>query len=318
MTKVLITGIGGDIAQGVATILRERFPSWHLVGADIHVRHGGALFTDTLFVSPRATEPQYAEWLADVCAREQIELCIPMSEAELIRLASDGASSVRGVQIVAANARAIEVGSDKLLTARMVAESGCAAPWTVPAEEFDPVLHLPCVFKPRRSAGSKGVFVCHTADEVYFHRNHCASAVLQELLLPADREVTCAVFRDGEGQTHVLQLLRTLVGGFTGWAQVIDDPDVVAQCTRIATALHLRGSVNVQLRVTNHGPRVFEINPRFSSTALMRHRMGFEDVIWSIDDALGRPRVYHVPPTGMTAVRVQGTALLSHTPRKLV
>ena len=32
---------------------------------------------------------------------------------------------------------------------------------------------------------------------------------------------------------------------------------------------------------------VFEINPRFSSTVLFRHMMGYEDVIWSIQDKLG-------------------------------
>ena len=32
---------------------------------------------------------------------------------------------------------------------------------------------------------------------------------------------------------------------------------------------------------------IFEINPRFSSTVLFRHLMGFEDVLWSIQDKLG-------------------------------
>ena len=30
------------------------------------------------------------------------------------------------------------------------------------------------------------------------------------------------------------------------------------------------------------------MNPRFSSTALMRHRLGFCDVTWMIDEAEGR------------------------------
>ena len=49
--------------------------------------------------------------------------------------------------------------------------------------------------------------------------------------------------------------------------------------------LNLNGSINIQLRLTKNGPRVFEINPRFSSTALMRHRIGFSDVLWAIDEA---------------------------------
>ena len=63
MKKVLITAIAGDIAQGVAAVVRETFPTWRLIGTDIHPRHGGQLFVDTLLEAPRADAPGYDEWL---------------------------------------------------------------------------------------------------------------------------------------------------------------------------------------------------------------------------------------------------------------
>ena len=39
---VLITAIGGDVAQGVAQIIREQRPGWRLIGADTHKEHGGS------------------------------------------------------------------------------------------------------------------------------------------------------------------------------------------------------------------------------------------------------------------------------------
>ena len=56
---------------------------------------------------------------------------------------------------------------------------------------------------------------------------------------------------------------------------------------KLAVKLNLIGSINLQLRITKNLPKVFEINPRFSSTILYRHLFGFEDLIWSIEDALG-------------------------------
>ena len=41
MKTILITGIGGDISQGVATILRENRPDLRLIGVDMHEQHGG-------------------------------------------------------------------------------------------------------------------------------------------------------------------------------------------------------------------------------------------------------------------------------------
>ncbi len=309
MKTILITGIGGDIGQGVARIIRETFPHWRLLGMDIHERHGGALFVEQAVRAPAVSDPGYDAYLADLIAREGVDLCLPTSEAELIHLSRRSQPVFANAGLIMANARAIEVGSDKLLTAEFLGSIGVARPWTVPAEAFAAQTPLPCVFKARRSAGSKAVFVCQNSRDVMFFRDHHPSAILQELLLPADREVTCAVYRSRHGRTVVLQLLRTLVGGFTGWAEVIDDPEVTTQCTRVAEGLDLRGAINVQLRVTPAGPRIFEINPRFSSTVLIRHRMGFRDLVWALQENGGEEARFVQPPAGTIGVRLQDAAI---------
>lgn len=312
--NVLITAIGGDIAQGIAAILRLSFPDWRLTGIDVHSRHAGSLFVDQFHEAPRASDPGYEDVLKKIVNRCAIDLVIPMSEAELQLLAVKGYSKIGAASLLMANKLAIEVGADKLKTVQFLESFGVPAPWTDLAENFLPQKHLPCIFKPRRGAGSKAVFKCESAEEVEFYRQRHADAIVQELLLPSNQEVTCGVFRTGEGRIAVVQLLRTLSGGFTGWAQVIDDPEVLSQCSRLAEALDLRGSINVQLRITNGGPRIFEINSRFSSTVLMRHQMGFCDLVWSIQDLTGEDVHLFSPKAGTTAVRLQGARLLeSHT-----
>ena len=51
---------------------------------------------------------------------------------------------------------------------------------------------------------------------------------------------------------------------------------------KISKLLKLKGSINIQLRVTNRGPVLFEINPRFSSTVGFRDKLGFKDLLWSM------------------------------------
>ena len=309
MKTILITGIGGDVGQAVATIVREMFPAWRVLGMDIHGRHGGSFFVDEAYLAPSVADSRYDGWLESLIARERVDLCVPTSEAELIHLAGTSRTSVAGARLVMANRQAIDVGSDKLRTAEFLGSLGLERPWTIPVEAFSAATEMPCIFKTRRGAGSKAVFVCHMAEEVAFYRDKYPAAILQELLLPADREVTCAVYRSQTGHTGVLQLLRTLVGGFTGWAQVIDDPEITAQCVRIAEALDLRGSINVQLRLTDAGPRIFEINPRFSSTVLIRHRMGYRDVVWSLQEMCGYEMTAHQPAAGTIGVRVFNAAV---------
>ena len=51
--KVLITGIAGEIAQGIGRIIKENYPSWELHGSDIHTRHSGKLFVDKFLQLPK-------------------------------------------------------------------------------------------------------------------------------------------------------------------------------------------------------------------------------------------------------------------------
>jgi len=69
--------------------------------------------------------------------------------------------------------------------------------------------------------------------------------------------------------------------------------------------LELIGAINVQLRMKDNEPYIFEINPRFSSTVGFRHRMGFQDFLWSIEHALGlQISDYTPPPIGTKIYRV--------------
>jgi carbamoyl-phosphate synthase large subunit len=312
MNTILITAIGGDIAQGVATIIREEYPHWRLIGMDIHKRHGGSLFVDKLYTAPAASESNYDDWLKELIHKEKVNFCIPMSEAELLHFAQQRQNEVADISFVMPNSKAVEVGCDKLETSIFLESVDCPRPWTISTENAFENTPLPCIFKPRRSAGSKSIFVCHTHQEIAFYRERYPAAILQELLMPADKEVTCAIYRTQDGRTAVLQLLRELVGGFTGWARVIKDDMIDYQCIKLAEGLDLKGAINVQLRITDKGPRIFEINPRFSSTILIRHRMGFQDVVWALQECMHKKIDFQFPPVGTTGVRLQGAAVLSN------
>lgn len=313
MTCVVITAIGGDVAQGVASTIRLAFPSWHLVGTDMGTRHGGALVVDQFVQAPAANDPEYVSWMAQLFDNVGAAYCIPMSEAELVVLAARGLDPLAGVPFVTAGAKALDVGADKLMTAQFLKDIGLPSPWSLIGVESLKPQHFPCIYKPRSGSGSKAVFQCESFDEATFLVQRYPGGLFQELLLPDDAEITCAVFRNRAGRVAVLQLLRRLVGGATGWAQVVDHPQITADCTAIAEALNLQGSLNVQLRLTKDGPRVFEINARFSSTALMRHRMGFRDVAWTLEDLQGQSPDLFQPPVGMAAVRTHEIALLAQS-----
>jgi carbamoyl-phosphate synthase large subunit len=307
--KILITGIGGDIAQCVAAILKKERPEIYLIGVDIHSQHGGTLFVDEFFNIPRADDVDYVNVIQTIIRQNDVDAVIPMTEPELgallpLIVADDS------VQWITPGEKVIAAGLDKLETMHALQGFGIPVPWTQPVSEA--ALQLPCMIKSRFGSGSRGVFkVESTQDAAYLSKKY-PEAIFQEYLEPDDAEVTCAVYRTRDDSVQTLLLHRRLTGGFTGWARVIQHEETVAMCETIAKNLDLRGSMNIQLRITAKGPRVFEINPRFSSTVMMRHQIGFKDVLWALDEADGKTFQFSSIPYGATIVRTQGAVILEN------
>ncbi|MBT3992489.1 MAG: ATP-grasp domain-containing protein [Gammaproteobacteria bacterium] len=309
MKVILITAIGGDIAQGVAKVISEMGGDYRLVGVDMHDEHGGRMFVDAFFNVPPATDAMYVQAIRGIVEKESVDIIVPMAEPELAQL-EDLQNEIKSVDWIIAGMGVISTGLDKLTTAKTLAKLGLQVPWTTLVQDGPPK-ELPCILKSRTGSGSRTVFTLSDDEDVAYFSKRYPDAIYQELLEPADKEVTCAVYRTKDNQVAVLQMLRKLVGGFTGWAKIIDDSAISNTCKTIAEGLNLRGSMNVQLRLTDNGPRVFEINPRFSSTTLMRHQLGFSDVQWAVNEVVGNPVIIPKIQADQIIVRVQSAAVIN-------
>jgi len=125
--------------------------------------------------------------------------------------------------------------------------------------------------------------------------------------------VGCSVL----GEIRSIAFRRKLVGGLTGSGEVVSNPGIDFVLHTIAERLCLSGSINVQLRKTQRGPVVFEINPRFSSTVMFRHLLGFHDVIWSLMEAAGKqPSAYTAPASGTRFYRIGNEVIFPVDTRK--
>lgn len=285
MKTLLITGIGGDIAQSIATILIESRPEFRLLGTDMGDRHAGQLFVDKVFQIPGASSVGYLDNIKGLIEEYSVDVVIPTSEQEL-SVFHTLISEFGDDRCITAGTKVIDIGIDKLKTIDFIASLDIPVPWTIKAEGATPK-DFPCIFKSQKGSGSKNIFIVEDKEEALFFANKFPYSIFQELLKPDNQEITCAVYRTKAGQISVLQLLRELSGDATGWAKVICDNQVFKMCEKVAIGIELQGSINIQLRLTDNGPRIFEINPRFSSTVLMRHRIGFCDLLWAIDESQG-------------------------------
>jgi len=145
------------------------------------------------------------------------------------------------------------------------------------------------ILKSRTGSGSSNVSIVNEFETFQLIKKSNPNFIVQEYLEGDNGEFTCGVFRSTDGTIRNIIFKRELMGGFTGYGEVVENESIENILEEIARKLNLIGSINVQLRLTQRGPMVFEINPRFSSTVRFRDLFGFKDVLWSIEDKLKMP-----------------------------
>jgi carbamoyl-phosphate synthase large subunit len=295
--RVAITGVSGDAGRGAVRGLRHNPPGaepiW-ILGIDA----GAALELelDDCVQVPLVSEPAYPDAVKAALNLHEIEVLLPCIDAEIAIL-----SAVRGVlaetrsNVVLAPRELVEAAEDKLLTARFLSARGIGAPST--CETATPnELAFPIVAKPRKGHGSQGVQIL--SDRAALQEFIAASPrdyCLQQYV--AGPEFTVGFLYDAHGvMQDAVAMERSLEGGRTVRARVVDDPDMRQFISMFGERVPGIGAVNAQLRWdVNDGPLVFEINARLSGSTEMRVAIGCNDPLRLVrhfgrGDAIGRAR----------------------------
>lgn len=294
--NILVTGCGGDIGQSIGKILRENALFNKVIGSDINDEHAGKFIFDQLVKIPLCSSPDYFESLQNLIEQHDIDLLLPISEPELRKFSARKIDdNFHGAKLICANLKSREIGFDKLATTNFLQDSN------LPFPETDVIGNMmyskfPLILKSREGSGSKSIFILNDQEEFSFYQKKYPGFIAQELIANSPDEFTCGLFRSKNNDIRSVTYKRKLVDSYSGYGEVVENASITSLLDIIAIKLNLVGSINIQLKLSDRGPCVFEINPRFSSTVRFRHLMGFEDVIWSIQDKIGQALPHFLPP----------------------
>jgi carbamoyl-phosphate synthase large subunit len=287
--NILVTGCGGDIGQSIGKILLKSSFTKNLYGIDISDKNAAQFIYPNFSVGARYTHPEYLSQLKSFIGAHKIDIIIPIAEPELRYFSEQNIlETIGNAKMITASSLALEIGFDKYKTANFLKEQNLPFPETFLAKDIDAITSFPVILKSKTGSGSKDIHKINSMDEFLFYtRNGAEPYVVQEFIDDENGEFTCGLFRSKKGGIRSIILKRELHGSYTGYGEVVENKVITLLLEQLAVKLNLKGSINVQLRLQNNIPKVFEINPRFSSTIYFRHLFGFDDLIWSIEDLLG-------------------------------
>jgi carbamoyl-phosphate synthase large subunit len=289
--NVLVTGAAGNLAHFMWKALRASGLPLRIVGCNYDVEGAGLFQFDAGYVVPAANHPAYAAQVLELCRQERIHAIFAGSMAEMQVLAEHAGlfREQAGVVVVSSPPDVLRRMGDKWKLTHHLARRGLDFPRsTLPGrthkyETFLNEVAYPYVVKDRFGAGSQGFGIARDDRQLDHLVTTIPNPVVQEYLHGDDQEYTVGIFvcTNGEPAGSIV-MRRHLALGMTMKGEVLPASSLGAYCERVVAHSGCVGPCNVQLRVTERGPVVFEVNPRFSSTTSARAHYGYNEAAMSI------------------------------------
>ena len=151
--NILVTGIGGNVGQGILRNLLNSKYNLRLIGTNVDKISTGNHLCDAVYELPFAYDPGYINEMKGVCDAENVDLIIPSTDFESHYLSKHPNSLPK---IAVCPSETVATFIDKLETFRYLANFNIPfAKSCLPSEyNFD---YKECIAKPRKGRGSRGL-----------------------------------------------------------------------------------------------------------------------------------------------------------------
>lgn len=280
MFNIAITGVGGGVGQSILKSLANT--DYNLVALDGESLGAGLYVTNKSYLIPYVKDPNYINRLLEICEKEKIDLLFPGLDAELMSLSLHReAFNAIGTTVVVSDPRVITISNNKQETYNQLVKAGVNLPPTYNALNFSPKLEdFPLILKPKLDgARSKNIFVLKNVNEWKSIVEKMGDAIPDFIVMEyiEGDEYTCGSINLENSCKGIIVMRRILRDGDTYKCFVEKNEIIEKEVRLVLETIKPFGACNVQLRLRNGIPYVFEINARCSGTTAARTLSGFNE-----------------------------------------
>jgi nucleoside-diphosphate-sugar epimerase len=309
-----ISCIGSGVGQSVINSCRiSRLPI-KTIGLGTNPFAFGAYDCDCFDYTPTIYADNYVDELLSTCKRNHVDLLIPGLDDEVLIYAQNmGKFHAAGIKAIVAGEQFVKLCRDK---ERMILDLSQVADVFVKSYDKKTLqediamgkIKFPLIAKPRSGFASRGIEIIKNEQDMYRIGDEY---VIQELAIPARQDPNHDFYLEQISKNRNPQVSEISI-------QLVVDPDghlmgrmasynklnngvpieivpfendlvweVIGKLMPAFLKLGLRGPLNIQGRITEHGLKLFEMNPRFTGITGLRALMGFNEVEACVKEWLG-------------------------------
>ncbi|HET7148095.1 MAG TPA: ATP-grasp domain-containing protein [Candidatus Nitrosopolaris sp.] len=292
--KVLVTAVGGIVAQGIikslklANLSENAVVKYRITAGDMSPQAAGLYRCENGILLPSATSTDYIASILKIVKDEDMDAIYVGSDEELLVIGNSKQriESESRAKVLSSPIDVLTTARDKWKTFLFLKENNLpVAESALPAdnEKFVKEFGYPLVVKPREGYGSLYFYLVRCKSEMQQAISNIQKAgwhaLLQEYLNENNTEYTSGVTIDRFGKYVMssVSIQKTLKNGQTYKAFIDDHKEVRRSSEEAALKLGGRGAINIQAKLVEDKPKIFEINPRFSATCPMRSVAGINE-----------------------------------------
>ena len=282
--KILFSALGGSLFPDLINYLKDTFELYfHDNNNDLKFEQPEIKFV----VSPLISSDNYIDFLKNFIEQNKIDIYIPLIDEELI-IVKKKLENYNGVKVICPALDFLKLSLNKYDLMIKLKQENISIIKTIKCNKLDlNKLNFPLIVKPIFGRGSRGVQKVEKKEQVkaYFQfEKHKASEVIIQEFFEGDE------YSIGVNVNNLNQLLSVSTRkifekkGITIKAKTLKNKKINQLVYSIIDKLKPRGPFNIQLILDKKGElKIFEINPRFSTTLLLSYYSKIDEIKMYLD-----------------------------------
>lgn len=275
--KILISGLGGSLFPYLHEQLKDKYDLFY-VDNNIHLKEIYPNYN--VYHLPLVNSPNYLNEIENIIAKNKITIYIPLIDEEIAPITEAFSNKLI---VIAPVLDFVKLALNKYELMLKLNEKCISLIESYTADNYNFEMAYPIFLKPIFGRGSRGIFKISNREqyEAYFklYPKYSKKDILVQEFVEG-QEYTIGVLTNNLNELIVVNSKKVLQkNGITQMAVIENNELINDVVKKIIAEFKPSGPFNVQLYITpDNKIKIFEINPRFSTTTVMSYAAEIDEV----------------------------------------